>query len=192
MGTAEQIRRESGGRVCARDLGAGAALILVTSVLGIVIMRYGFGIGFIQLQNVAGYAFAGVHDLRDSRLHGPRRACAGRGSLRAPLATLAGSAPRLPPLLFLLIPLFTLTIAAYWSNLAYSWQIRERALETGGLPGLFLVKTALPVSAFLMIIQGIAAFVRKIRGRNDRPSSLRGSRGEGPPIRPTQLPGRTG
>lgn len=174
----------------ARVICAGAALILVTSVLGIVIMRYGFGIGFIQLQNVAGYAFAvfmifaiPVCMARDG--HVRVEVLSERLSPRYRVSAEAAA------LLFLLIPLFTLTIAAYWSNLAYSWQIRERALETGGLPGLFLVKTALPVSAFLMIIQGIAAFVRKYEAETTGlPPSA--DQGGGPPDPAHAASGRTG
>ncbi|MFP3442117.1 hypothetical protein R0K18_30720, partial [Pantoea sp. SIMBA_133] len=55
-----------------------------------------------------------------------------------------------------LVPVFGLIIWADWADLAYSWSIREASVETGGLPGLFLVKTALPLGAAMMILQGIA------------------------------------
>jgi TRAP-type mannitol/chloroaromatic compound transport system permease small subunit len=137
-----------------------AAMVLVCSVLTIVVLRYGFGVGFIQLQNLASYMFA-VFMIFSLPV------CLARdGHVRVEVLS-----ERLSPryriwaeglaLALLLIPLFALTILAYWPNLSYSWSIRERALETGGLHGLFLVKTALPVAAFLMIIQGIAAFIRK-------------------------------
>ncbi|HDR29939.1 TRAP transporter small permease subunit, partial [Rhodovulum sp.] len=35
-----------------------AGLLLTGAVLAIVVLRYGFGMGFIQLQDAAGYAFA--------------------------------------------------------------------------------------------------------------------------------------
>ncbi|HPQ95763.1 MAG TPA: TRAP transporter small permease subunit, partial [Thiolinea sp.] len=60
-------------------------------------------------------------------------------------------------LVFMLIPVFSLLIWAWLPSLQYAWQIQEAAVETGGLPGLYLVKTALPVAAALTIVQGIAA-----------------------------------
>ncbi|HDR28115.1 TRAP transporter small permease subunit, partial [Rhodovulum sp.] len=62
-------------------------------------------------------------------------------------------------LVLFLIPVFGLMIRAYWPELAYSWSIREGSVETGGMPGLYLVKTALPVAAAMMILQGIAQFL---------------------------------
>jgi TRAP-type mannitol/chloroaromatic compound transport system permease small subunit len=155
--------------VFARVICAGAALILVVSVLTIVVMRYGFGVGFIQLQNLASYAFA-VFMIFSLPV------CMARdGHVRVEVLS-----ERLSPgyriraegaaLVLLLIPLFALTIISYWPNLSYSWAIRERALETGGLPGIFLVKTALPLAAFLMIIQGIAAFLRKREAERGAPA----------------------
>lgn len=154
--------------VFARVICAGAALVLVTSVLTIVVMRYGFGIGFIQLQNLAGYAFAVFMIFAIP-------VCMARdGHVRVEVLS-----ERLSPryrvwaealaLVLLLIPLFALTIVTYWPNLSYSWAIRERALETGGLPGIFLIKTALPLASFLMIIQGIAAFLRKYEAEYGAP-----------------------
>ena len=59
-------------------------------------------------------------------------------------------------LLILLIPVFSLMIYAWWPNLVYSWMIVEGSIETGGLGGVFLVKTMLPFAALMMILQGIA------------------------------------
>lgn len=149
-----------------------AAMVLVASVLTIVVLRYGFGVGFIQLQNLAGYTFA-IFMIFSLPV------CLARdGHVRVEVLS-----ERLSPryriwaeglaLILLLIPLFALTIIAYWPNITYSWLIRERALETGGLPGMFLVRTALPVASFLMIIQGIAAFLRKYEAERN-PSNLAG------------------
>ena len=150
-----------------------AAMVLVVSVLTIVVMRYGFGIGFIQLQNLASYTFA-IFMIFSLPV------CLGRdGHVRVEVLS-----ERLSPgyriwaeglaLVLLLIPLFGLIIVAYWPHISYSWLIRERALETGGLPGLFLVKTALPLAAFLMIIQGVSAFFRKYNAERGDPATLPG------------------
>ena len=62
-------------------------------------------------------------------------------------------------LLLFLIPVFGLMVWASLPDLAYSWQIREGAVETGGLGGVFLIKTMLPVSGILMILQGAAVLI---------------------------------
>lgn len=162
---------ESAGKAAdlfARVICAGAALVLVASILTIVVLRYGFGIGFIQLQNLAGYAFAvfmifslPVCMARDGHV---RVEVLSERLSRRYRVWAEGLA-----LMVLLIPLFALTIITYWPNLSYSWAIRERALETGGLPGIFLIKTALPLASLLMIIQGIAAFLRKYEAEYGAP-----------------------
>lgn len=137
-----------------------AALCLLTLVvLAVVVLRYGFASGSIALQDLAGYSFAVFLALSVP-------VCLARGGhVRVEVFSEA-----LPPaylrradvaaLLLFLIPVFGLALWAYWPDLLYSWSIREGAVETGGLPGLFLVKTALPVSAALMIVQGVASVLQ--------------------------------
>lgn len=143
----------------ARALCGTAALVLVGLVLTIVVLRYGFGTGTVKLQDAAAYAFAvfmifslpvcmaqGGHvrvEVLSERLS--------PGYLRA--------ADRVALVAFL-IPVFGLIVWAGWSDLVFSWRVREGSVSTGGLPGLFLVRTALPVAAVLMIVQGVAAVLR--------------------------------
>ena len=63
-------------------------------------------------------------------------------------------------LVLFLIPMFGVLIWAWWPQMTYAWSIREASLETGGLGGLYLVKTALPVAAALCIVQGLAAVLK--------------------------------
>ncbi|ARE41801.1 TRAP dicarboxylate transporter, DctQ subunit, unknown substrate 6 [Rhodovulum sp. P5] len=142
----------------------GAGLFLTGAGLAIVVMRYGFGVGRVELQDAAAYAFAvllafslPVTLARD-------------GHVRVEVIS-----ERLPALYLrvadilafalFLIPVFALILWAGWADLSYAWAIREGAIETGGLGGLYLVKTALPVAAVLMILQGLA---RLLAPRTDR------------------------
>lgn len=135
--------------------------VLTLAVLAIVVLRYGFGIGYIGLQDLASYAFAVFLALAVP-------ACLAQGghvrvevlSERLPPAYLRRA--DLAALLFFLIPVFGFAFWVYLPELRYSWAIREASVETGGLPGLFIVKTALPLSAALMIVQGIAAVLRPL------------------------------
>jgi TRAP-type mannitol/chloroaromatic compound transport system permease small subunit len=64
--------------------------------------------------------------------------------------------------LLLLLP-FMLVLG--WLALPYvarSWTILERSRESSGLPGVFLVKTLIPVFALLMALQGAAQAIRAV------------------------------
>ncbi|SIO02447.1 TRAP-type mannitol/chloroaromatic compound transport system, small permease component [Rhodovulum sp. ES.010] len=132
-----------------------AGLFLTGAVLAIVVLRYGFGAGFIELQDAAAYAFAVL------MAFSLPVTLARNGHVRVEVVS-----ERLPPgylraadalaLVLFLVPVFGLLIRAFLPDLAYAWSIREGSVETGGLGGLYLVKTALPVAAALMILQGVA------------------------------------
>jgi TRAP-type mannitol/chloroaromatic compound transport system permease small subunit len=63
----------------------------------------------------------------------------------------------------LLLP-FALVLV--WLSVPYavrSWAILERSQETSGLPLVYLLKTLIPLFAFLMALQGIAQAIRAIQ-----------------------------
>ena len=62
---------------------------------------------------------------------------------------------------FLLIPMM---LAIGWTSLPYvaqSWSILEGSTEVSGLPGIFLLKTLLPIFACLMLMAGLVRLVRR-------------------------------
>lgn len=137
-------------------LAAAAGTVMAGTVLINVVLRYGFGFGSIKAQDLAAYAFAvflilcvplalarGAHvrvEVVSERL-GPRY-------LRSADALAWALA---------ILPLFGLILWAGWRDIAFSWRIGEGSVTPGGLGGLYLVRTALPVAAALMILQGLAA-----------------------------------
>lgn len=56
----------------------------------------------------------------------------------------------------LLLPLCAYIAWSSWDYVAASWAVGERSREAGGLPGLFLLKTIIPVAAALLALQGVA------------------------------------
>ena len=66
-----------------------------------------------------------------------------------------------------------------------SWRIYEGSANIGGMPGLFVLKTFIPVFAVLVLLQGIAWAFRSIlvlTGREELlPQSLRYKRHEEAP-----------
>ncbi|MEZ5537970.1 MAG: TRAP transporter small permease subunit [Thiolinea sp.] len=137
-----------------------ALTVLTGVVLLIVVLRYGFGVGFIELQDAAAYAFAVL------LIFAVPVTLARAGHVRVDIFAErlgAGYLRKLDAfgLVFMLIPVFGLLIWAWLPSLTYAWSIQEASVETGGLPGLYLVKSALPVAAALTIVQGIAAVLRQ-------------------------------
>ncbi|MEM8553290.1 MAG: TRAP transporter small permease subunit [Pseudomonadota bacterium] len=134
--------------------------IIVVGQLTVVILRYVFGMGFIELQDAVLYSFAAlvvlslpVAQADDTHVRvdvfRARQSAFWQGRFDD-VAMLA-----------LLLPFFGLTIWWVWPDVAYSWSIFEGSVETGGLPGLFLVKSCLPLACVLMILQGIAGMVAR-------------------------------
>ena len=46
---------------------------------------------------------------------------------------------------------------------AFSWQMKEKAFTTAWLPIIYPFKTVLPIGIFLLLLQGIAVFIRDLR-----------------------------
>lgn len=56
----------------------------------------------------------------------------------------------------LLIPFCGFMMITSWPYVEASWAVYERSPETGGLPGLFLLKSFIPVAAFSLLLQAVA------------------------------------
>lgn len=66
--------------------------------------------------------------------------------------------------LLLLLPFCTFLFWSSWDYVALSWQIRESSQEAGGLPFPFppLLKSAIPLTAILLLLQGVVMSLRSI------------------------------
>lgn len=140
-----------------------AWLTLAMALLGVVvvILRYAFDAGWIWMQEsvtwmhalvfMLGAAYTLRHDEHVRvdvvyRRLGPRQRAA---------IDLAGT------LLFLL-PLCGYLFYESLPYVAGAWRVAERSREAGGLPGLYLLKTVIPVMAVLLALQGIATALRAV------------------------------
>lgn len=64
-----------------------------------------------------------------------------------------------------LVFLLPVCIFIFWTSLDYvelSWSMGEGSAEPGGLPGVYLLKTLIPIMAILLIVQGIAEALRNV------------------------------
>lgn len=53
----------------------------------------------------------------------------------------------------------------FWTSLEYvslSWSMSESSAEPGGLPGIYLLKTLIPLMAILLFLQGVAEALRSL------------------------------
>ena len=135
-----------------------ACAMVVLTVL-VVALRYGFGYGTIALQETVMYLHALVFML------GLSYALKGGAHVRVDVLH-AGFSPRLQAridllghLLFLM-PVSILIVYTSWRYVGSSWRILEGSQEVGGLPLVFALKTLIPASAGLLMLQGMAETAR--------------------------------
>jgi TRAP-type mannitol/chloroaromatic compound transport system permease small subunit len=63
---------------------------------------------------------------------------------------------------FLLLPVMIFVILTSLGYVSKSWRIFEGSPDTGGVQGVFLLKTLIPVFASLMILQGLVETVKNV------------------------------
>src|SRR5690606_12308383 len=143
-------------------LAAVMAALLVLLVFGLVLARYGFGLGSVAMQEAVLWLHAGIfllglgmafrHD-RHVRVDVFSARWSARTRARVELAGIV---------LFLL----PLCVFAVWISADYvaaSWNAREGSRDPGGLPGWYLLKALIPLSAALLALQGIGQALRAAR-----------------------------
>lgn len=132
---------------------AALGLVLVTGL--IVVQRYVFGISITKLQESVIYMHALLFLLSSAATlyHG--------GHVRvdivySKLSERGKAWTDLIGVYFALIPMCWLILMTSESYVGGAWRILERSREGNGLPLVFLLKTAIPVFAVMMIAQGFA------------------------------------
>lgn len=140
---------------------AWCTLLMVLAQAAIVVLRYVFSVGSIPLQESVWYLHALVFMLGAgyTLLHG--------GHVRIDI--LYGTAsPRKRALIdlfgvaFFLLPLCALLIELSLPYVAGAWRVREGSPEAGGLPFLYLLKTLIPITAALLMAQGLSLALKSI------------------------------
>jgi TRAP-type mannitol/chloroaromatic compound transport system permease small subunit len=143
---------------CGRLL-AWLALGMAALTTLIVVLRYGFSIGSISIQEsviymhgslfLLGAAYAlkvGAHVRVDIfyRNFSTRT--------RAWVDSLGG--------IVFLIPLCAFILISSWNFVSESWAMRETSAEPGGIPAVFLLKSLVPMMAITLALQGVAEVFR--------------------------------
>lgn len=130
-------------------------LILVLLTFSVVILRYCFNIGWIAMQEAMIYLHVLIFML------GAAYTLQKDKHVRVDIFYQYSSARVRAWIDFfgcvsLLLPVCVFIFWYSWDYVLDSWQIREGSRHAGGLPGLFLLKSVIPVMALLLILQGTA------------------------------------
>ena len=64
--------------------------------------------------------------------------------------------------LFLLLPFCLLIVTSSWPFVSNAFVYHESSPDPGGLPYRFLIKAAIPLGFFLLLLQGIASFLKNL------------------------------
>ena len=135
------------------------SLLMMTLLCMVVLLRYGFEVGSIALQEAVTYLHATVFML------GIAYTLKQGGHVRVDIFYRNFSSRTqawinsLGGIIFLL-PLCVYIFVISWDFVAQSWQIREVSTEPGGIPAVFLLKTLIPLLAINLGLQGLADILR--------------------------------
>ena len=145
-------------------------LILVALMFALVLARYAFNAGSVSLQELTQWLHASAF------LLGLGYALRHDGHVRVDVFAQRWSprtraAAELAGCLLLLLPLCLFIIVMSWDYVAASWAVREGSRDPGGLPGWYLLKALLPLSAALLGLQGLAQALRAWRNWRAEPGA---------------------
>jgi len=137
------------------------ALFMVLTTCLVAVLRYGFSIGFVWMQEIyvwmhatvflvaSGYTLLHEGHVRIDVLYGP-----------ASLTTKAWI--NIIGTLVFLFPMLTLIAWVAFPYVALSWSRLEGSQEAGGLQGLFLLKSCILLFVVLLALQGLALILRSV------------------------------
>ncbi len=136
-------------------------LLMVTLTFIVVVLRYAFDIGWIALQESVAYMHALVFML------GAAYTLKHNGHVRVDIfyqrcSTKTKAWIDCLGTLFLLLPVSGFIILSSWEYVADSWAIQESSRNSGGLPGVYLLKSSIILMSGLLILQSIALFLQNL------------------------------
>lgn len=135
------------------------ALIMVVVQFAVVVARYVFGVGHLWAQESIIYMHAFLFML------GAAYTLSEDGHVRVDIFYRAASTRYRMYVdffgaLFLLLPVSLCIVWISWGYVESSWRVLEGSMEASGIPGVFLLKTAIPVFGILMAAQGVVMMIR--------------------------------
>lgn len=137
------------------------AIFMVLVQVAIVVMRYGFGISTIAVNESVLYMHATLFML------GAGYTLLTDGHVRVDIFYAKASEPAKRTIdifghLFLLLPSMAMLLYWSWPSVRNSWSILEGPISVGGIPASFLLKSLIPAFCVLLMIQSVSCLLRNI------------------------------
>ncbi|WNC73372.1 TRAP transporter small permease subunit [Thalassotalea psychrophila] len=141
-------------------------LLVVLLTFAVVMLRYGFNLGWIAMQESVLYAHGAVFML------GASYTLKHDGHVRVDIfyqkfTTKQKAVVNLFGTLLLLLPVCIFTFYISYDYVALSWDILEKSKEPGGLPAVYLNKSLILLLVVTLVIQGLAEIFRNVLILND-------------------------
>lgn len=137
-------------------------LVMVLLTVAIVIMRYGFDLGWIWLQESVTYMHAMVFMIAAAwtlQQDGHVRVdifYRSRSSRHKAWVNLCG-------IILFLLPTCLFLLIVGWEYVLSSWKLQEQSREAGGLPAVYLLKTMILLMPGLLLLQAIPWLFRSVQ-----------------------------
>lgn len=136
--------------------------LMLLATFTVVISRYGFDYGAAKLQESVVYLHATVFML------GFGYTLKQGGHVRVDifyqrLGNRSQAIVNLTGTLLFLMPMSGFILYASIDYVSFSWQFKEGSPDPGGLPFVYLMKTLIPLSAILLLLQGLGELVRSLK-----------------------------
>ena len=137
----------------------GLPMMLVT--VAVVVLRYGFNLGWIAMQESVLYLHTTVFMLAMAYT------LKHDGHVRVDVfyRQFSARAKAWVDLLGTLLLLLPVCVFIGWVSFDYvasSWELKEASMEAGGLPGVYLLKTLILLMSGTLVLQGIAEALRNL------------------------------
>ena len=137
-------------------------LLMVLLTLIIVVLRYGFNIGWIAVQESVDYMHALVFML------GIAYTMKHDGHVRVDVFYTNFTEVKKAWVdvighITMLIPMCLFILYSSFDYVMSSWHLLEESRETGGLPLVYLLKSIIPLMAFLLILEAINSIVSNVK-----------------------------
>jgi TRAP-type mannitol/chloroaromatic compound transport system permease small subunit len=137
------------------------SLALALTVCLVVLLRYGVGIGSIAVQESATYLHATLFML------GTAFTLKHDGHVRVDIfyrrfSARARAWVNSVGCIVFLLPFCLFLVGISWSFVVQAWLILEGSADPGGIHGVFLLKSLIPLMALNLLLQGLAELARNL------------------------------
>lgn len=138
-----------------------STVLMALIMFAVVVLRYGFNLGWVAMQESITYLHAAVFLLGSAYTYQQN------GHVRVDIFYRRFSVKQralvdlLGSLLFL-IPVSVYITFSCWHYVAESWRVMEGSREPGGLPFVYLLKSLLLIFSISLVLQGISEFIKQL------------------------------